>query len=64
MNVNFLTVQEFADRVKMHSGSVRRCIREGKIFAFRPGVGKKSPYRISESELERLQLQSMCEKQK
>ena len=62
--MNFLTVEEFAKRIKMHPESVRRCIKEGKIFASRPGMGKRSPYRISESELERLHLQSMCERKK
>ena len=64
MEVNFLTIEEFAKRIKMHPGSVRRSIRGGKIFATRPSMGVKAPYRIAESELERLQLQGMCEKQK
>lgn len=64
MDINFLTVEEFAKRIKMHPGSVRRSIREGKIFATRPSMGKIGPYRIAESELERLQLQGMCEKKK
>jgi excisionase family DNA binding protein len=62
--MNFLTVEEFAQRIKMHPGSVRRSIKQGKIFAIRPGMGKKAPYRIAESELERLHLQSMCENKK
>jgi len=62
--MNFLTIQEFAQRIKMHPGSVRRSIRQGKIFAMRPSMGKKGPYRIAESELERLYLQSMCEGKK
>jgi len=60
--MNFLTVEEFAKRLKIHPGTVRRSIREGKIYASRPGLGKKSPWRIAESELERLYLQGMCEK--
>lgn len=60
MNVNFMTVQEFAQRIKMHPTSVRRAIKEGKIFASRPSLGKKAPYRIAESEIERLLLESMC----
>lgn len=60
--MNFLTLQEFSERIKMHPGTVRKAIRKGKIFASRPGMGKKSPYRIPESELERLHLQTMCEK--
>lgn len=64
MDMNFLTVEEFAKRIKMHPGSVRRSIKEGKIFATRPTLGKKAPYRIPESELERLYLQGMCEPKK
>jgi excisionase family DNA binding protein len=62
MSVNFLTVEEFAERIKMHPGSVRRSIKQGKIYAMRPSMGVRSPWRIAESELERLQLQGMCEK--
>jgi excisionase family DNA binding protein len=61
MYMNFLTLEEFAERIKMHPGTIRRAIKQGKIFASRPGCGKRSPYRIAESELERLHLQSMCE---
>ncbi len=61
MSINFLTVEEFAKRIKLHPGSVRRAIKQGKIFATRPSTGKKAPYRIAESELERLHLQGMCE---
>jgi excisionase family DNA binding protein len=59
--MNFLTVKEFAEKTKMHPASVRRAIRNGKIYAFRPGMGVKSSYRIAESELERLQLHGMYE---
>jgi excisionase family DNA binding protein len=62
--MNFLTVEEFAQKIKMHPGSIRRSIKQGKIFASRPSMGKRGPYRISESELERLHLQGMCEGQK
>lgn len=62
MGINFLTVEEFAKRLKLHPGSIRRSIREGKIFASRPSMGKRAPYRIAESELERLHLLTMYEK--
>jgi len=62
--MNFLTVEEFAKCIKMHPGTVRRAIKKGKIYASRPSLGIKAPYRIAESELERLQLQGMCEKRK
>lgn len=64
MSVNFLTIEEFAERIKMHPGTIRKSIREGKIYATRPSMGVRGPYRIAESELERLQLQGMCEKPK
>lgn len=64
MRVNFLTVEEFAKCIKMHPGSVRRSIRQGKIFATRPSMGVRGPYRIAESELERLQIQGMFEANK
>ncbi len=60
--MEYLTVEEFAKQIKMSTHSIRKSIREGRIFAFRPSVGKKAPYRIAESELERLQLQAMYEK--
>jgi excisionase family DNA binding protein len=62
--MNYLTVDEFAKRVKMHPTTIRRAIKTGKIFATRPSVGIRAPYRIAESELERLYMQGMCEKKK
>lgn len=62
--MNFLTVEEFAERMKMHPSSVRKAIEEGIIYATRLTSGKRAPYRIAESELERLYLQSMCEGKK
>jgi excisionase family DNA binding protein len=60
--MDYLTVEEFAHRIKMHPQSVRKSIKEGKIYASRPSMGKRGPFRIAESELERLHVQSMCEK--
>lgn len=62
--MNFLTVEEVAQKLKMHPTSIRRAIKKGKIYASRPGVGKRTPYRIAESELERIHLQGMCENKK
>jgi excisionase family DNA binding protein len=64
MSINFLTAEEFAQRIKMTRATVIRAIKAGKIFATRPSAGVRAPYRIAESELERLQLQGMCEKKK
>lgn len=52
--MQLLTVYEFAERVKVCPHTIRRAIKKGKINAFRPGVGKKSPYRIPETEVDRL----------
>jgi hypothetical protein len=57
--MNFLTVEQFADKIKMSTSSVRKSIREGKIFASRPSMGIRAPYRIPDTELERLHLETM-----
>jgi excisionase family DNA binding protein len=62
--MEYFTVEEFAAKIKMHPNTVRRAIKKGKIYAMRPSTGIKSPYRVPESELERLQLQSICETKK
>jgi len=60
--MEYFTVEEFAKKIKMSEYTVRKAIREKWLFAIRPSMGKKSPYRIPESELERLQIMSMCKK--
>lgn len=62
--MNFITVEEFAHRMKIHPTTVRRAIKKGIIYASRPGSGIRTPFRIAESELERLHLKSMYEKVK
>ncbi len=52
--MKLLTVNEFSKQVQLCAHTVRRAIRSGKINAIRPGVGKKSPYRIPETEIERM----------
>jgi len=52
----YLTVKEFAEKVKLCPHTIRQAIKSGKIYAVRPGVGKKTPYRIPETELERLHI--------
>ena len=54
MNGTFYTVEEFAKKLNVCQHTIRRAIRAGRIHAFRPGIGKKSPYRIYESELTRI----------
>lgn len=62
VDMNFLTVEEFAKLMKIHPTSVRRAIKQGRIYASRPSAGKRAPFRISESEVERLHFQGMFEK--
>ena len=54
----FLQVFEFANIMNVSSATVLRAIRKGRINAFRVGPGKRSPYRIPYTEIERIQLMS------
>lgn len=51
---NVLTINEFAKKIKVCRQTVSKLIKEGKILAFRLSDAKKSPYRIKETEVERL----------
>ncbi|MBI3968349.1 MAG: helix-turn-helix domain-containing protein [Chloroflexi bacterium] len=48
-----LTVQEVAERLRVHEETVRRWLRSGHLEGVLPG-GKRSGYRIRESALQRL----------
>jgi excisionase family DNA binding protein len=50
----FLTIKEFAEKLRVHPNTIRKAIKNGKINAFQTGTGKKSSYRISETELGRI----------
>ena len=54
--MQFMTVEEFANKIKFSPSHVRKLIRMGKIYAVRPGV---RIYRIPETELERFHVMSM-----
>ncbi len=60
--MEFLTVDEFAKKVKMCPHTIRKAIKKGKINAFRPGIGIKGPYRIPESEIDRILIMSATER--
>lgn len=62
--MNYLTVEEFSKKIKLCPTTIRRAIKQGKIFSTRLGALTKGRHRIAESELERLYLQGMCEKNK
>ncbi len=57
----FFTVEEFAERLKISTATVRKLIREGKVYAVRPG---SRIYRIPETEVERLTIKSMFMEEK
>ena len=50
----FYNVQEFSDLVRVHPNTVRKCIKDGRIQAFRIGVGSRSCFRIPHSEISRI----------
>lgn len=60
--MEYMTVKEFADEVKMCTLTILNSIKNGKIYAVRFGSGKRSPYRIPKTELERLQIARFHEK--
>jgi len=50
----FLTVMEFAEIVRIHPNTVRKGIANGRIQAFRTGIGSRSDFRIPSSEINRI----------
>lgn len=50
----FYTVDQFAKLLNVSENTIRRAIKEGRIHACRPGIGKRSPYRIPDTEIERI----------
>jgi hypothetical protein len=61
--MKYYKVEEFAKELEMSPESVRRAIRTGHIYAFRPGLGKRSGYRIAATELERLQIKAKVDRE-
>ena len=60
--MEFLTVQEFANKFKVSTQSVYASIKAGKIYACRPTLGKRGAFRIPITEVERLQIASQYER--
>lgn len=61
----FYSINEFSKLLDVHSNTIRRAIKSGRINAFKVGVGKKSTYRIPRSEINRIalfDLEDMIEK--
>ncbi len=57
----YYSIKEFAVKLSIHSNTVRRAIKSGRIIAFQVGSGKKSTYRIAHSEIGRIALFDMKE---
>ena len=53
---DILTINEFADEIRVHPNTVRKMIKTGRLNAFRTGSGKTSSYRIARSEINRLSI--------
>ncbi len=60
-NEGYYSIKEFAVKLSIHSNTVRRAIKSGRIAAFKVGSGKKSTYRIAHSEIGRIALFDMKE---
>lgn len=54
LNNGLLTVEEFANKLKVHPHTVRSAIKKGHISAFRVNTGSRSPFRIPSSEIYRM----------
>lgn len=54
----YYSVEEFAKILKVNPQSIRRAIRMGRIQALRVMPGKKAPYRIAATELDRMAVMS------
>jgi excisionase family DNA binding protein len=58
MQQSYLSVNDFAKMMKVSEVTIRRAIQKGRINAFRVGAGKRSPFRIPFTEVERIQMMS------
>lgn len=50
----FLTVDEFASKMRVHPKTVRSGIKKGHIQACRTGIGPRTSFRIPKTELTRI----------
>jgi len=53
VNDEWLTVQEAADRVKVHPETIRVWLRDGRLRGTQP-INKRVGWRIASSEIERV----------
>ncbi len=55
MQKEFYSVSDMAKLLDVNRQTIQTAIRFGRIQAFRVGIGKRSPYRIHHTEIERIQ---------
>jgi excisionase family DNA binding protein len=55
----FYTVMEFSNKLRIHPNTVRTAIKQGRIQAFRVGIGSRSDYRIPNTEINRISEMDM-----
>ena len=53
-NNEFLSINEFAELIRVHPNTVRNMIKSGRLSAFRTSNSEKASYRIAKSEIQRL----------
>lgn len=61
MEKEFYTIKDFAALVGVHPNTIRRQVKSGRIKAFKICPGEKVTYRISRSEIGRINLIDMEE---
>ncbi len=54
MQKEFYSVSEFASLLDVNRQTIQIAIKFGRIQAFRVGIGKRSPFRIHFTEIERI----------
>lgn len=50
----FISVKEFASKLKLHPNTIRKAIKEKRIDAIRIGMSDRSTYRIPITEIPRM----------
>lgn len=59
--MEFFSVKEFAVYIRVHTNTIYRAIKSGRLNAFRINKGKRSVIRIAASEVQRLSEKDMQE---
>ena len=61
MTSKYYTLQEFAQIMKRSTRSIYRDIKNGRVRAFKVGLGAKASFRIPHSEMLRIETVGMHE---